>query len=44
MPETTALCVYSLDASADRGDFERTYKVLKEIQTGNVEFTMETDI
>lgn len=48
VPENTALDAYSLGADAgwERGGglaLKRSYKILKEIRTGNVEFTMETN-
>lgn len=49
VPENTALDAYSLGADAGWESvggglaLKRSYKILKEIRTGNVEFTMETN-
>lgn len=45
LPGNTALCVYSLEADADweGGPLKRSYKILKAIRTGNVEFAMKTN-
>lgn len=45
VPENTALYVFSLEADADweGGPLKRSYKILKEIRTGIVEFATKTN-